>query len=52
MDYFFLNGEVAQALAQDVQGGGGFSILADAQNPSGCGPEQPALADPPGSAVL
>jgi len=28
------------------QGEGGFCILGDAQNPSGCGPEQPALADP------
>lgn len=42
----FLNSEGGQALAQVVQGGGGFSIPGDAQNPSGCGPQQCPVADP------
>lgn len=35
-----------QALQQATQNGSGLSVFGDTQNPTGCGPEQPALVDP------
>lgn len=35
-----------QTLQQGPQNGSGVPVPGDTQNPSGCGPEQPALVDP------